>query len=44
MLVQNIGKDMIALFDGLGMQFEKTSEESIGDAISRYLSQKDTII
>ncbi|MCK9270094.1 MAG: NifB/NifX family molybdenum-iron cluster-binding protein [Bacteroidales bacterium] len=44
MLVQNIGKNMIASFDGLDMQIEITSEESIGDAISRYLSQKDTII
>jgi predicted Fe-Mo cluster-binding NifX family protein len=44
MLVRNIGENMITSFEGLDIQLEKTSEESIGDAISRYLSQKDTII
>lgn len=44
LLARNIGKNMKDALDQAGVAYEKTSEESIGDAISRYLSQKATIL
>jgi predicted Fe-Mo cluster-binding NifX family protein len=43
LLVKHIGKYMRHALDEAGLEYEKTSEESIGDAIRHYLSQKATI-